>query len=165
MSSVMSAGQVYTVRNAARGYKIGRTFDLAARLYGLNEAVGERLNLVHAMTCDDAVHVECFLHRRYFSERLGDVWFRLADEDVQELKAIGHVPDGPLPEIYEPERPITLSCQAHHLNRAIERPVVRVNRTRRRYEEKYRKQDAIRGALELFIQHHPLLEAPEQVRV
>lgn len=162
MSEVLSTGHVYVVRNAAGEYKIGRTIDLTARLYSLNGTVGERLHLVHAMTCDDAVHVERFLHRRYFSKRLGGEWFRLADEDIEELKAISHVPDGALPELYEPERLITLTCQVpHHLNRAIERHVVRVNSRRSRHEEKYRKQDAVREALELLIQQHSLPDVLE----
>ncbi len=55
-----------------------------ARQVGVN--LPEDLELVHAISTDDAYGIEAYWHKRFADKRRGGEWFELTGDDVRAFK-------------------------------------------------------------------------------
>jgi hypothetical protein len=67
-------------------YKIGKAnlVEQRARQVGVN--LPEDLELVHAISTDDAYGIEAYWHKRFAEKRRGGEWFELTGDDVRVFK-------------------------------------------------------------------------------
>ncbi len=67
-------------------YKIGKAnlVDQRARQVGVN--LPEELELIHAISTDDAYGIESYWHKRFGEKRRGGEWFALSADDVRVFK-------------------------------------------------------------------------------
>jgi hypothetical protein len=75
-------GFVYLLVSENGFYKIGRSKNIKARLYGINREIPIKINLVHTVQSASYILAELFLHKKYANERVQYEWFRLSPEQV-----------------------------------------------------------------------------------
>jgi hypothetical protein len=69
-----------------RRYKIGNAVLVGRRTDQISLQLPEDLELVHAITTDDAFGIEDYWHRRFAAKNTKGEWFSLSREDVQAFK-------------------------------------------------------------------------------
>ena len=67
-------------------YKIGKADIVGRRTRQVAVNLPEDLELVHAISTDDAYGIEAYWHRRFAEKRRGGEWFQLAADDVRAFK-------------------------------------------------------------------------------
>jgi hypothetical protein len=67
-------------------YKIGKTNLVARRTDQISVQLPEDLELVHAITTDDATGIEAYWHKRFAEKRTKGEWFNLSREDIAAFK-------------------------------------------------------------------------------
>jgi hypothetical protein len=81
-------GYVYVVKAPNDLYKIGTATNIERRIRKLNFPV----ELIHGIKANHSPQAEAFLQHCYGHRRVGGEWFRLTDEDLEEIKAIAFIP-------------------------------------------------------------------------
>lgn len=82
------SGCVYVFEAVGMGfYKIGRTYDLRQRRKNL-VALPFDIRLVQRIEVPDPVQLEALLHFRFRDKRVNGEWFKLNDNDLQEIAEI-----------------------------------------------------------------------------
>lgn len=76
---------VYLIRAENGLVKIGKTYDVAARLQALDIGSPVSLELVYVIETQRADEVEQRLHGIYEAKRVKGEWFALSDEDIQAI--------------------------------------------------------------------------------
>ena len=69
-----------------QGYKIGKTVLVERRKDQISLQLPEDLELVHAITTDDAYGIEAYWHRRFAAKCTKGEWFSLSRQDVEAFK-------------------------------------------------------------------------------
>jgi hypothetical protein len=69
-----------------RRYKIGKANLVAQRARQVSVNLPEELELIHAISTDDAYGIEAYWHRRFADQRRGGEWFALTGDDVRAFK-------------------------------------------------------------------------------
>lgn len=84
-------GFVYVLRAEGDQYKIGRAKDVTARVRGIAAFVPFVVEVAHTFETDDMIQLERSLHFVYDTagKRINGEWFRLTQQDVSALQAIG----------------------------------------------------------------------------
>jgi hypothetical protein len=67
-------------------YKIGKADLVGRRTKQVAVNLPEDLELVHAISTDDAYGIEAYWHRRFDEKRRGGEWFVLTAADVKAFK-------------------------------------------------------------------------------
>ena len=67
-------------------YKIGKAVLVERRRDQISLQLPEDLELVHAISTDDAYGIESYWHRRFAAKNTKGEWFSLSREDVQAFK-------------------------------------------------------------------------------
>jgi hypothetical protein len=67
-------------------YKIGKADIVGARTRQIAVSLPEELELIHAISTDDAYGIEGYWHRRFAEKRRGGEWFALTSDDVRAFK-------------------------------------------------------------------------------
>jgi hypothetical protein len=67
-------------------YKIGKADIVGTRTRQIAVSLPEELELIHAISTDDAYGIEAYWHRRFADKRRGGEWFALSAEDVRAFK-------------------------------------------------------------------------------
>lgn len=80
-------GHVYLLRGTNSTYKIGKTRNLKKRMKHFCGLPFE-ISLVHAIPSDDITSLEKEFHDRYSDRRVRGEWFKLQEEEVQEIIGI-----------------------------------------------------------------------------
>lgn len=95
-----SPGFCYLMHIVGTGeYKIGRSKNPDVRLISIGYAVGQSVELVHAIPSPEPSRLERYLHYVFEGDCIGGEWFSLSDEQVELIKAIQEDPglDRPKP--------------------------------------------------------------------
>jgi len=79
-------GIVYLLRADNALVKIGITIDFRRRLATLNTLMPYSLEVVLLIDCDNCISLEQLLHSRFASKRIRGEWFRLCDDDIEQLR-------------------------------------------------------------------------------
>jgi hypothetical protein len=79
-------GIVYLIREEHGAVKIGKTINLEQRFSTLAAQVPYDLELLLAIESDDIHALEAELHRRYAASRINGEWFRLSEEELEEIR-------------------------------------------------------------------------------
>jgi len=82
-------GYVYlALMKVGRGkrYKIGKANLVEQRTRQVAVNLPEDLELIHAISTDDADGIEAYSHKRFGEKRRGGEWFELTVEDVRVFK-------------------------------------------------------------------------------
>lgn len=83
--SARNGEYVYLIRAANGLVKIGYTQDVARRFYSLTNTSPIALELIGCIETAIAETIEAELHQQYAHVREHGEWFRLSDNDVQEI--------------------------------------------------------------------------------
>lgn len=67
-------------------YKIGKADIVGRRTRQIAVDLPEDLELIHAISTDDAYGIEAYWHRRFAAQRRGGEWFELSAADVKAFK-------------------------------------------------------------------------------
>jgi hypothetical protein len=67
-------------------YKIGKANLVEQRTRQVGVNLPEDLELVHAISTDDAYGIEAYWHKRFAEKRRGGEWFELNNDDVRKFK-------------------------------------------------------------------------------
>jgi hypothetical protein len=67
-------------------YKIGKAVLVERRAGQISLQLPEDLELVHAITTDDAYGIEDYWHRRFAAKNTKGEWFSLSRQDVEAFK-------------------------------------------------------------------------------
>lgn len=67
-------------------YKIGKANLVEQRTRQVAVNLPEELELIHAISTDDAYGIEAYWHRRFADKRRGGEWFQLTRDDVRAFK-------------------------------------------------------------------------------
>ena len=85
----IEAGYVYLALmkvGREKRYKIGKADIVERRARQVGVQLPEDLELIHAISTDDAYGIESYWHRRFADKRRGGEWFELAAADVRAFK-------------------------------------------------------------------------------
>ncbi len=77
---------VYILTWGAGIYKIGLTNSIQNRTMQLGILLPFKVDCIHKIETYDARSVERILHRKYADRRLNGEWFRLSDQDIEDIK-------------------------------------------------------------------------------
>ena len=78
---------VYVIAAPDGIYKIGMARNIQKRVCNINTHVPFTLILTAAILTDDPTGVEKRLHRQYHDKQVKGEWYRLSDDDIQEISA------------------------------------------------------------------------------
>lgn len=67
-------------------YKIGKANLVGQRTRQVAVNLSEELELIHAISTDDAYGIEGYWHKRFAEKRRGGEWFELTTDDVRVFK-------------------------------------------------------------------------------
>lgn len=82
---------VYVVHAGFGEYKIGKTRCISDRLAEIGEATLTRVKPVILLSTENIDDLERTLHKTFKSKRTHGEWFRLDDDDLEQIKRMGKV--------------------------------------------------------------------------
>lgn len=86
----MYNGFVYLAKSDTGQYKIGRSKNPYGRIKHFDTSMPVGVELIHYIPCDDPVHMEGALHKRYKEHRTSGEWFNLPKDVLDFLCKVTH---------------------------------------------------------------------------
>jgi hypothetical protein len=85
-----ASGYVYIIQSGVY-YKIGKTKNVAKRLYNLQASFPQTLQLIHTLKAQEAVASEAALHHYFRDKRTEGEWFLLSESDIAWLQSLQEI--------------------------------------------------------------------------
>lgn len=88
LEAYQKPGYVYLLKSENGYQKIGRSIDVEKRRVEIERDIPLRIDIEHCFHTKYYIAAEAYLHKKYDSQRVKYEWFRLSENQIEDIKSI-----------------------------------------------------------------------------